>query len=242
MKVSLLASSSSFVFLLTFLCGTCAFTEIAFSATSDWDQRPSWANGSANNEMAQETPARTSRYTRHQKENDISPFSPGSNNIAIDVGQVFLMGDLSSKYADAIGTQLHYTYGVSDIFDFDSSLGYSSHSNGQYSMATLLTGLRTNFSWYDKIVPYGVFGVGFYRPAYDQTIGSGPSATTVGISPILFGVHLGPGVDLQLTKQLFFGTSLVFHDIFGTTTDTAAGPVGVGGTFISFFVQAGYTF
>src|SRR6185312_13000179 len=51
----------------------------------------------------------------------ISPFSPGSNNLAIDVGQVFLMGGLGDRYANNLGTQLHYTYGVSDLFGFDSS-------------------------------------------------------------------------------------------------------------------------
>ena len=34
-------------------------------------------------------------------------------------------------------------------------------------MTTLLTGLRTNLAWYDKVVPYFVFGLGFYSPSFD---------------------------------------------------------------------------
>jgi hypothetical protein len=59
---------------------------------------------------------------------------------------------------------------------------------------------------------------------------------------VLFGVHLGPGVDLELTKQLFFGAALTFHDMFGTTRMTQAGEKEVGGTYTSFFLRAGVTF
>ena len=151
------------------------------------------------------------------------------------------MGDLGSRYADSIGTQLHYTYGVSELFGFDSSIGFSQHSEGSLSMGTLLTGLRTNLAWYDKVVPYVVFGMGFYKPSYELAPNSQGQINS--ISPLLFGVHLGPGVDLELTKQLFFGCAITFHDVFG---DTKIGPnnqkMEVGGTFTSFFVHAGFTF
>jgi len=148
------------------------------------------------------------------------------------------MGDLSSNYTDSIGTQIHYTYGVSDMFGFDSSLGFSSHSDGQYSQTTLLTGLRTNLAWYDKVVPYITGGLGFYKPSYDlktETVNSS-------VSPILFGLHLGPGVDLEVSRNLFFGTSLTFHDMFGTTKMTKAGLKDVGGTYTTFYLRAGMTF
>jgi hypothetical protein len=180
---------------------------------------------------------------------DVSPFSPGSNNLALDLGQVFLMGDLG-QYSDSIGTQLHYTYGVSDLFGFDTSAGYSEHSDGQYSMATLLTGMRLNLSWYDKVVPYAVFGLGFYRPNYrDNTASSGPtlngksSGDPASVSAVLFGVHLGPGVDLELSKNLFFGAALTFHNMFGTSKTLSNGtPLSVGGTYTSFFLHLGVTF
>ena len=165
---------------------------------------------------------------------NISPFSPDSHNVAVDIGQVFLMGDLG-KYTDNIGFRGHYTYGVSELFAFDASLGYSSHSDGSFSMITALSGLRMNFAWYDRVIPYAVFGMGFYRPNYKITAAES-------ISPLLFGLHLGPGVDLQLSREMFFGAALTFHDMFGTTRLATTGPVEVGGTFTTFLVHAGMTF
>lgn len=210
------------------------------STSSSWNNQPSWATPDPNN-----TASRRNRE-RYAPKDDVSPFSPGSNNVSIDVGQVFLMGSLGDKYDSAIGTQVHYTYGVSDLFGFDASAGYSEHSNGAFSMMTALMGVRTNLAWYDKVVPYGVFGMGFYKPNY--SVGAtGPNGAAIpgsdtSVSPLLFGVHMGPGVDLALTKQVFFGASLTFHDIFGNTQIVNNQPFDVGGTFTTFFVRAGVTF
>src|SRR6476619_2377286 len=114
----------------------------AWAATgSSWQAQPAWANSDS-------SASASNKSVIKERYSGVSPFSPGSNNLALDVGQVFLMGDLSSRYSDAIGSQLHYTYGVSDLFGFDTSLGYSQHSDGKFSMGTLLTGLRTNLAWY----------------------------------------------------------------------------------------------
>lgn len=195
-------------------------------AAGSWNSQPSWASDS---------PAPSRRNITRERSGGYSPFSPGSNNLAIEVGQVFLMGDLATNYEDNLGSQIHYTYGVSDMFGFDSSIGYSSHSEGKYSMTTLLTGLRTNLSWYDRVIPYAVFGLGFYKPSIEMT-------PTTSISPVIFGLHLGPGVDLQLTQELYFGAALTFHDMFGTTKRTSQGIQDIGGTYTSFLVHAGMTF
>lgn len=218
--------------LVSFLLLFSLFQSQAIAANPSWSQRPSWA---AEDPAENPGPPRRTRMPTFGFRNNISPFSPGSNNIALDVGQVFLMGDLGDQYADSIGSRLHYTYGVSDMFGFDASLGYSNHSDGKYSMTTLLTGLRTNLSWYDRVIPHIVFGLGFYKPSIEVT-------DTSSVSPVVFGIHLGPGVDLQLTNQLFFGAALTFHDLFGTTKNTVKGPVDVGGTFTSFFLHAGVSF
>ncbi len=236
--------STEFSSLRLFILGAAAMASAipAQAATPSWQSNPAWAN--------EEAPApnnRPSRSRAYSADRGIAaPFVPGSNNIALDVGQVFLMGDLASNYADSIGFQLHYTYGVSDLFGFDMSAGYSEHSDGKFSMATLLGGLRTNLAWYDRVVPYLVFGLGFYRPSY-QTTASGSlslnSTTAVSsVAPVLFGVHVGPGVDLQMTRQLFFGAALTFHDVFGTTKTTPGGSLNVGGTFTSFLLHAGFSF
>jgi len=210
--------------------------ESVASTGPSWSTKPSWANPDSTVSSKKSTFDRDSFY----RNSNLSPFAPGSNNVALDVGQVFLMGDLS-KFSDAIGSQVHYTYGVSDLFGFDSSLGYSSHSDGKFSMTTLLTGLRTNLSWYDKVVPYLVFGLGFYRPSYE--LAPDAAGNTSSLSPVLFGIHVGPGVDLALTRQIFFGASLTFHDVFGGPRVISNGTLqGVGGTFTSFLVHTGVTF
>lgn len=213
----------------------------ALAATSSgWNSSPNWAS----EENRNPPPAQRKSLFSQDSRTPISPFSPGSNNFALDIGQVFLMGDLGTNYADSIGAQLHYTYGVSDLFGFDASIGYSDHADGEFSMTTAVAGLRTNLAWYDKVVPYLVFGLGFYRPSYQiRTAGPGGALSNItSTSPVLFGVHLGPGVDLELTKQLFFGASLTFHDVFGSVRTTAAGPLSVGGTFTSFLLHAGVSF
>lgn len=180
-----------------------------------------------------------------EKISDLSPYSPGSNNIALDLGQVFLIGDLA-RFSDSIGTQLHYTYGVSDLFSFDSTFSYSEHSDGKFSMTSLSAGMRMNMSWYDKVIPYLVFGLGFYRPSYkDWTLPtSGPgSAPDASISAMLFGLHVGPGIDLEISKMVFFGAGLTFHSVFGTTKPLSNGtPLNVGGTYATFLLHAGVTF
>lgn len=207
---------------------------LANAATSTtWSNRPSWAQDSVGYSTAQST--RAADILKNDE--PIAPFAPGSHNIALDVGQVFLMGDLGGSFSNSIGTQLHYTYGVSDLFGFDSSFGYSNHSDGAFNMTDLLAGLRTNLSWYDKVVPYLTFGLGFYKPSIRvDALNS--------VSSILFGVHLGAGVNLQLSKNIFFGASLTFHDIFGDQKPRPGGgiPIDLGGAFTSFLLSAGYTF
>jgi len=208
---------------------------------ASWSSTPSWATASNDDSSATNNHRRTNRssnktYGQQEETQHPAPFAPGSNNVSLHVGQIFLMGDLSSAYSDNIGAQVHYTYGVSDMFGFDTSLGYSQHSDGKYSVATFLTGLRTNLSWYDKVIPYLNFGLGFYKPSYQFSADDS-------LSPVLFGLYLGPGVDLQLTNQFFFGASLTFNDVFGTSRADKMGNLhDVGGTFTAFLLHAGVSF
>jgi hypothetical protein len=220
--------------------GALVFSGQVANAAASWSNQPSWASAEPS------APATSRRSRERPAKSEVSPFSPGSHNVSVDLGQVFMMGDLGDRYDSSIGTQVHYTYGVSDLFGFDGSVGYSEHSNGAFSMITALMGVRSNLAWYDKVVPYGVFGMGFYKPSY-QISATGPTGaaipgTATSLSPLLFGVHLGPGVDLALTDQVFFGASLTFHDIFGNTQIVNNQPFDVGGTFTTFLVRAGVTF
>ncbi len=202
-----------------------------------------------------------SSYSAQGSSNETSPFSPGSNNIGIDLGQIFLVGDLT-RFQNSLGFQIHYDYGVSDLFSFDSSLGYSQHSlgpaSGGFSILSLLSGLRMNLSWYDRIIPFGVVGLGFYLPSYVDLTAT-PTRTTTSsstsssgtsnlsglpsISALLFGLHFGAGVDLSVSKNVFFGSSLTFHQMFGTTQQQSNGtPLNLGGAYLSFLLHVGGTF
>ncbi len=181
------------------------------------------------------------------KANEVSPFSPGSHNLAVDLGQVFLMGDLT-RFSDTIGTQLHYTYGVSELFGFDSSIGYSHHADGHFTLATVVSGMRLNLAWYDKLVPYGVFGLGFYRPYYSdptQKVITQPNGdqSIASLSSLLFGLHIGPGIDLELSKNVYFGAGLTFHNMFGTNKTWPNGAnLYLGGFYTTFLLHIGATF
>ncbi|MEO5969504.1 MAG: hypothetical protein ABIQ95_06220 [Bdellovibrionia bacterium] len=230
---------SSLIGVFTFAAFTLS-TASSASTGSSWIQRPLWA--------AEGTSAVHHSPKEAERISDISPFSPGSHNVGIDLGQVFLMGDLA-KYSDCIGSQLHYTYGASDLFGLDTSIGYSEHSDGKYSVASLLTGMRVNMTWYDKVVPYALVGLGFYRPTYKDlssavgATGAAPLADLSSISAFLFGIHFGPGIDLQVSRNFYFGAALTIHDMFGTAKTYSNGaPLMVGGIYTSFFLHAGFTF
>lgn len=219
------------------------FSFNGFAATGpSWVQDQTYSQASPTDSRGSGESGRRSTYRGNRGGRDVAPFTPGSHNIAVDMGQIFLMGDLNAKYQDNLGWRLHYTYGVSDIFGFDASVGYSEHSNSKFGLAVGNLGVRTNLTWFDKVIPYMVFGLGFYRAAYD-TAATGPNGQGIqSVAPFLFGIHVGPGVTLQLSKLFFIGMSVNFHNMFGTqrgTTDT--GPANVGGAFTSFFLNAGFT-
>jgi hypothetical protein len=202
----------------------------AAQATTSWSSGGSWSA------PLSEESSRSRRSVARSPSNATSPFSPGSSNIGIDIGQIFLMGDLTREYSDSIGSQIHFTYGVSEMFSFDSSLGFSSHADNDFSIISLLPGLRMNLAWYDKVIPYATFGLGFYKPSITV------SPTNV-VSPVLFGIHGGAGVNLEVTRQLFFGASLTLHDMFGTKKLLSNGStLNVDGTYTSFLINAGVTF
>ena len=178
----------------------------------------------------------SSPSSRKKYSPELSPFAPGSSNLSIGVGQVFLMGNLANLYDNAIGTQLQYTYGVSDMFSFESNFGYSSHSSGNFSLVNMDTALRTNLVYFDQLIPYASVGLGFYHP-------SGIMANNATLSALLFGMELGAGVDLLLTKKVFFGTLLSYHNMFDSVQKASDGTIqSVGGSYISFMIHAGVTF
>jgi hypothetical protein len=192
-----------------------------FGQTSDRSEEPSTA-------AIKKTPSTASRK-------QLAPLTPGSHNLSLGIGQIFLTGDLSNAYDNSLGFQAQYTYGVSDLFSFESNFGFSSHSRAPatLSMIHLVTGLRSNLIYFDQLVPFLSAGLGFYRPSYGFSSGAN-------VSGLLFGLNLGTGVDLLISDQFFFGTRLTFHNMFDSTkTDSAAVARNIGGSFMSFMVHVG---
>lgn len=224
--------------LLTLILGVCSLTlqtALAYPASrstfsaleSDSVRMTRSARDSNRNEAA---PA-SKNYV-----SDLSPLAPGTHNLSIGVGQIFLMGELSNSFENSLGTQIHYTYGVSDMFSFESDFGYSSHSNGKFSLLNLDAALRSNLVYFDQLVPFASVGLGFYHP-------SATLANNATLSALLFGLQLGGGVDLILSKKIFFGTRLSYHNMFNSSklaSDNS--PHIVGGSFVSFMIHAGVTF
>lgn len=195
-----------------------------------------FTRSSRDTNRSESAPNQSKRYSEN-----LSPLAPGTHNLSIGVGQVFLMGNLSSGFENSLGTQIHYTYGVSDMFSFESDFGYSSHSQntlsqGSFSLVNLDAGLRTNLVYFDQLIPFASLGLGFYRPSTTYSNNSTLSA-------LLFGMQFGGGVDLLVSKKVFLGTRLSYHNMFSTSKIGSDGSLReVGGSFVSFMIHAGVTF
>ena len=194
-------------------------------------------SSSDDNSTATPKPTRASRETPAPTSNSPSaPMSPGSHNLSLGLGQVFLLGDLGNQSENSLGFDAHYNYGVSDLFAFDSDFGYSSHSNKDLSRWNIAAGLRTNLVYFDQLVPFFNIDLGFYH--LSETFLNSTNA-----SGLLFGLQLGGGLDLFLTNRVFFGTRLTFHDMFSSTKTASNGSqVSVGGSFMTFMIHAGVAF
>lgn len=225
--------SAKFIF-TTVLSSFLTASAFAGSWTEDnsWKSASPYYYGDSGPATKDSYQKQTSQRRIKRKARDVSPFTPDSNNVSLDIGQNFLIG---SDYQDSIGMQASYTYGVSNLLAFTSSLGYSSHSEGKYSKLNILGGPRLNLATFDRIIPYVNGGLGFYRANRELS-------QTNSVSGTLFGIHLGAGADLQLTKETYFGAALTHHQLFGTNKDTSIGPIDLASNYITFMAHVGYTF
>lgn len=215
------------------------FTSVNAFAGSWTDDDNSWKNASPYYYGDSATPiarddyrGQTSRRRPKVRSRELSPFAPNSNNVSLDIGQNFLVG---SDFQDSIGMQGTYTYGVSRLLAFTSSLAYSSHSEGKYSKLALTVGPRLNLARYDRIIPYVNAGLGFYRANRDLTANTSISGT-------MFGVNFGGGADLQLSHETFFGAAMNYHQLFGTNKDTTIGTIDLASNYLTFMAHIGYSF
>ena len=188
------------------------------------------------------TYSRSSRDAPEHKRREIlldhnkGPLAPNTHNLSIGVSQFFLLGNLANTYENAIGPQLNYTYGVSDLFSFQTHFAYHSHSSGAFSAWNLAAGLRANLMYFDQLVPFASIGLGFFNPSYTL-------ANSATVSGLLFGMQLGTGIDLMISNRVFFGAKVMYHNMFDSSKKDSNGNLqSLGGAFASFTVHSGITF
>jgi hypothetical protein len=180
--------------------------------------------------------------SKHAHESQVprTPFAPGTHNLSIGVGQVFLTGTLNTQaFENTIAPELNYTYGVSDLFAFQSNFSYHSHTGtpGSVSIWNLDAGLRANLAYFDQLVPFADVGLGFYSPTYNFT------ATNASVNSLLFGLQLGTGIDLMISNQVFFGAQLRYNSMFDSVKrDSLNTSRTLGGSYLSFMIHAGISF
>jgi hypothetical protein len=224
-----------FVFFVSGVCSVSLSTSFAYPSSRSTYSLSNESDSIQLTRSSRESNRNEAGPSKNYKQ-ELPPLSPGTHNFSLGVGQIFLMGSLSNEYENNLGTQAHYTYGVSDLFSFESDFGYSSHSNGNFGLLNLDAALRTNLIYFDQLVPFASVGLGFYHPSKTYSDNSKVSA-------FLFGMELGGGVDLLLNKKLFFGTRLNYHNMFDSTKVASNGVSRtIGGSFLSFMIHAGVTF
>jgi opacity protein-like surface antigen len=217
------------LFLATFIVCSVSFEAFAYPVdSSDADT----------SHFTKDSPRTSPKYPQKaQSETSTTPFAPGTQNLSLGIGQVFLLGNLGNNFDNAIGPEIHYDYGVSDLFAFESNFGYAGHSRGsaELNVWNISAGLRTNLAYFDQLVPYINADLGFYHPSF--TYDNGGSASTT-----LFGMQVGAGIDLLISHNVFFGTALTYNNMFDATkTDSNGVSRSMGGAYVSFMVHAGYS-
>ncbi len=191
-------------------------------------------NASGDSTFSRSSRESTPPKSQSESYSDRTPLSPGTHNLSLAVGQVFLLGSLT-RFENAIGPEIHYTYGVSDLFAFQSNFGYHSHSSGALSIWNLSAGLRANLAYFDSLVPFTKIGLGFYHPSYSEN-----NAT---VSGLLFGMQLGTGIDLMISNSVFFGAQTTYNTMFDSSKKASDNSMrSLGGAYLSFMVHAGLTF
>ena len=160
----------------------------------------------------------------------------GDNNVSrhsigIDLGQVFLHGNnFGKKYNNSLGFGLRYNYAASDIFELEADFSGSNHSENALKIMYSTLGLKTNFIYYDKLVPYATVGLGFYKPRIQV---QNDIATKTA-----FGMRLGLGADLLLNEHVSIGVMMNYRNIFSSNAKLLNGnQYDVSGAFTNFLMR-----
>ena len=131
-----------------------------------------------------------------------------------------------------------YAYKASHSFDFYANFHTSSHKlrETKSTITGLALGIRGRAYQFDAFAPFIVAGLGFYHPKVKRYL---EQSLLESEQKITFGVHLGGGADLQLSRRVSVGVMVHYHNPFDIQQDI--GP-DVEGSYFKLLLTAMYHF
>lgn len=161
-----------------------------------------------------------------------------SHSIGIGLGQTFLLGDFGDNGEDKIAADLLYAYKASHSFDFYANFHTSAHKlrETKSTITGLALGIRGRAYQFDAFAPFIVAGLGFYQPKVKRYV---DTTLLESEEKITFGVHVGGGADLQLSRRVSVGVMGHYHNPFDVQQDI--GP-DVEGAYFKLLLTAMYHF
>ncbi len=188
-----------------------------------------------------ETKTKSNNSTKaNQSEFTFKPIQPGlkQHSLGLGVGQTFLRSDFNDYGEDKITFDFFYNYSASYSFDFLANLHYTSHKyqNTKTELKGMALGIKGKLYQFDAFAPFILGGFGFYGPQVTPYVNGVHRESD---SKLVFGVHVGTGVDLQLNDSVSVGALFHFHDPFDVKQESGGK---VEGYYYKLLMTVFYTF
>ncbi len=152
------------------------------------------------------------------------------HSVGVGIGETFLVGDFANQGENSITMDLYYGYSASHSFDVVVNGHYSKHKNADQRKVVLQGlnfGIKAKFYQFDAFSPYGLAGLGFYRPYATRPVTQNGQTTMVeSEKKTAFGINLGVGADLRLNRHVEVGVLAHYHNPFDVKQNTGDDTVG----------------
>ncbi|MGB0453404.1 MAG: outer membrane beta-barrel protein [Bacteriovoracaceae bacterium] len=161
-----------------------------------------------------------------------------THSVGVGVGQTFLNGDFEDNGEDKITGELYYNFKASHSFDFLANFHHSSHDfrTTETTITGLAFAIKGKAYQFDNFSPYAFAGVGFYLPKIKRFL---DGTLTSSKEKLTFGINLGGGAELTLTKKVSVGLIVHYHNPFDVKQDI--GPE-VEGSYSKLLLTSFYNF
>lgn len=165
----------------------------------------------------------TSSDTAKKVENEVEDVKSNPNrtipgalkvhSVGIGLGQTFLTGDFEDNGDDKITWDLFYSYSASYSFDFIANAHYSKHKykGRSVTLSSANFGIKGKVYQMDSFSPFVQAGLGFYQPKMRRIQAD---VLTDSESKVVFGYHIGAGIDLDLNSRFKVGVLATLHNPF----------------------------